>query len=137
MINFLFAPKRGGWLNMLDIEIGAVSRQCHGRRISNRAVRKKEAAAWQDHRNAANAMVERQFIAVDARIKPKSIYTIIHPSDTMRNSEAVIRPVDSSAIRYWIVAGCRLAVEMIDSSRVNTSLTGRADFMAASAGMPW
>ena len=76
-INIVNTPRHGSWPDMAEIEIGVMSRQCLKRRIPDRAFMKKEVAAWQARRNAANARVEWQFTAEDARIKLKSLYPAI------------------------------------------------------------
>ncbi|MDE0306043.1 MAG: hypothetical protein OXI87_14365 [Albidovulum sp.] len=58
---------------MAEIEIGVVSRQCLKRRIPDRSFTKRQVAAWQTRRNAANAKVEWQFTTEETRIKLKSL----------------------------------------------------------------
>ena len=70
-------PKHGSWLNMAEIEIGVLSRQCLARRIPDRETLKRQIAAWQARRNAAATPVDWRFRTEDARIKLKSLYPTI------------------------------------------------------------
>jgi len=67
-------PKHGSWLDMAEIELGILSRQCLSRRIDNMEQLKDEVAAWQAIRNTAEAKVNWQFTTDDARIKLKKLY---------------------------------------------------------------
>ena len=69
-------PKHGSWLDMAEIELGILSRQCLSRRIDNMEQLKREVAAWQAIRNTAEAKVSWRFTTDDARIKLKKL----HPS---------------------------------------------------------
>lgn len=55
---FHYTPKRGSWLNMAEIEIGALKRQCLGRRIFHAATLRVQFAAWQKRRNATNRPID-------------------------------------------------------------------------------
>jgi len=70
-------PKHGSWLDMAEIELGILSRQCLSRRIGNMEQLKNEVAAWQAVRNGASAKVDWQFTTEDARIKLKKLYPSI------------------------------------------------------------
>lgn len=70
-------PKHGSWLNMAEIEINVLSRQCLDRRIPDRETMTREVAAWQEHRNASAKPVDWRFRAGNARIKLKSLYPSI------------------------------------------------------------
>ena len=50
-LDFHFTPKHGSWLNMAEIELNALSRQCLDRRIDDKALLTTEVAAWEDDRN--------------------------------------------------------------------------------------
>ncbi len=67
-------PKHGSWLNMAEIELSLLSRQCLGRRISTRETLAREVAAWQKRRNREHGTVDWQFSTKDARIKLKRLY---------------------------------------------------------------
>ena len=69
-----YTPKHGSWLNMAEIEIGVMNRQCLDRRIPDQSVLRREAGAWQTQRNRAGMRVDWRFTTVDARIKLKSLY---------------------------------------------------------------
>ena len=69
-----YTPKHGSWLNMAEIELSVLSRQCLDRRIDDRAWLAQEIAAWQSARNASKAKIDWQFKTADARIKLKRLY---------------------------------------------------------------
>ena len=69
-----FTPKHGSWLNIAEIELSALSRQCLERRIDNLSFLKTELAAWETSRNSTQKGVEWQFTTPDARIKLKHLY---------------------------------------------------------------
>lgn len=69
-----YTPKHASWLNMAEIELSVLSRQCLGRRIGSRETLAREVAAWQDRRNAQTATIEWQFTTTDARRKLKHLY---------------------------------------------------------------
>ena len=62
-----YTPKKGSWLNMAEIEISALSKQCLDRRIGNMAKLAKEIAAWEKDRNETKAKVRWQFNKIKAR----------------------------------------------------------------------
>ncbi|MDR2516868.1 MAG: IS630 family transposase, partial [Spirochaetaceae bacterium] len=62
------------WLNMAEIEIGVLSRQCLNRRIPALEQMRAEARAWAAARNAEKATVHWQFTTADARIKLRHLY---------------------------------------------------------------
>ncbi len=72
-----YTPKHGSWLNMAEIEIGALARQCLERRIPGQDVLRQEVEAWQDRRNREAVRVDWRFTTEDARIKLKSLYPSI------------------------------------------------------------
>jgi hypothetical protein len=67
-------PKHGSWLNMAEIELSVLSRQCLDRRIADRDFLAREIAAWQDAGNAAQTPIDWRFQTADARIKLKRLY---------------------------------------------------------------
>ena len=75
-----YTPKHGSWLNMAEIEIGVLARQCLDRRIPDQEALRREVAAWQDQRNRDMARVDWRFTTADARIKLKSLYPAIQNS---------------------------------------------------------
>ena len=72
-----YTPKHGSWLNMAEIEIGVLARQCLDRRIPDQSVLRREAAAWQAQRNRNGIRVDWRFTTADARTKLKSLYPSI------------------------------------------------------------
>jgi len=72
-----YTPKHGSWLDMAEIELGILARQCLSRRIDNMEQLKDEVAAWQTIRNTAEAKVNWRFTTEDARIKLKKLYPSI------------------------------------------------------------
>jgi len=69
-----YTPKHGSWLNMAEIELSILSRQCLDRRIADKATMIEEVATWTDVRNAAGATVVWRFTTADARIKLRRLY---------------------------------------------------------------
>lgn len=65
-IEFHYTPKHASWLNMAEIEIGILDRQCLDRRLPDRATITSEVAAWQDRRNAERRGIEWTFTRQDA-----------------------------------------------------------------------
>ena len=72
-----YTPKQGSWLNMAEIELSILSRQCLDRRIPDQETLKKEIAAWQGKRNAIAQPMEWRFTNEDARVKLKKLYPTI------------------------------------------------------------
>lgn len=72
-----YTPKHGSWLNMAEIELSVLARQCLDRRIPDQAALKREVAAWEERRNAESRTIDWQFTTVDARIKLKRLYPSI------------------------------------------------------------
>jgi hypothetical protein len=67
-------PKHGSWLNLAEIELSALSRQCLDRRISDLDTLNAELAAWQHAINAEGRQVRWQFTTDDARVKLRHLY---------------------------------------------------------------
>ena len=65
-VQFHYTPKHASWLNMAEIEIGILSRQCLDRRIASRELLQSEVDAWQEARNAAERTIEWNFTRQDA-----------------------------------------------------------------------
>ena len=72
-----YTPKHGSWLNMAEIEIGVMVRQCLDRRIPDRDFLRSKVKAWQNCRNREAVAVDWRFTTDDARIKLKSLYPSI------------------------------------------------------------
>ena len=71
---FHYTPKHGSWLNMAEIELSALVRQCLDRRIPDKDSLIREVKAWEDQRNSEVIKVHWQFTTADARVKLKSLY---------------------------------------------------------------
>jgi hypothetical protein len=69
-----YTPGNGSWLNVAEIELGILSRQCLDRRIPDAANLDKEMAAWNTERNKIASKVNWQFTTADARIKLRRLY---------------------------------------------------------------
>lgn len=69
-----YTPKQGSWLNMAELELSALSRQCLDRRIPDQETLEREVKAWEAQRNASPAPVKWRFTTADARIKLKRLY---------------------------------------------------------------
>jgi DDE superfamily endonuclease len=67
-------PKHGSWLNIAEIELSALTRQCLNRRIDSLDTLNAELAAWQHATNADQRQVHWQFTTTDARIKLRHLY---------------------------------------------------------------
>jgi DDE superfamily endonuclease len=67
-------PKHGSWLNIAEIELSTLTRQCLDRRIDDLAVLNTELAAWQHTTNNDQRQVQWQFTTDDARIKLRHLY---------------------------------------------------------------
>ena len=71
---FIYTPKHGSWLNVAEIELNVMIRQCLDRRIDSMAKVREEVSAWQSRRDHLKAKVNWQFTTEDARIKLKRLY---------------------------------------------------------------
>ena len=67
-------PKHGSWLNMAEIELSVLARQCLGRRIETREELEREVAAWEEERNERGVVIRWRFTTADARIKLRRLY---------------------------------------------------------------
>jgi len=76
-IEFVYTPKHGSWLNMAEIELSVLSRQCTNQRFASKEKLAAEIALWETQRNALEATVDWQFTTADARIKLKRLYPSI------------------------------------------------------------
>ncbi len=72
-----YTPKHGSWLNIAEIELSILSRQCLNRRIPNTRSLRTELGAWQERRDAVGNKVDWRFTTADARIKLKRLYPSI------------------------------------------------------------
>lgn len=69
-----YTPKHGSWLNIAEIELSSLTRQCLDRRIPNIEMLRSETKAWESDRNTACKTVNWQFTTEDARIKLRHLY---------------------------------------------------------------
>ena len=67
-------PVHGSWLNMAEIELSVLARQCLDRRVSDAAILAREVTAWEARRNATSATIAWRFTTDDARIKLRHLY---------------------------------------------------------------
>jgi transposase len=74
-----YTPKHGSWLNMAEIELSILGRQCLNRRLPDRETLSREVRAWEGERNRRAAKMEWRFTAEDARIKLKHLYPTLLP----------------------------------------------------------
>ncbi len=72
-----YTPKHGSWLNMAEIELSVLSRQCLNRRIADQEKLSTEVAAWEGRRNEACAIVFCFFTTFYELIKLKRLYPTI------------------------------------------------------------
>ena len=77
-LEFHSTPKHGSWLNMAEIELSVLSRQCLHRCIPSQTILIRETEAWTVQRNNKQATVSWQFTSEDARIKLKRLYPSIN-----------------------------------------------------------
>jgi DDE superfamily endonuclease len=78
-LEFHYTPKHGSWLNMAEIELSVLQRQCLNRRIPDEATLIREVAAWEKERNQEQATIDWRFTVTDAREKLKRLYPS-HPA---------------------------------------------------------
>ena len=70
-------PKHGSWLNMAEIELSVLARQCLHDRMADQPTLAAATAAWERRRNARRCAVDWRFTTKDARIKLKHLYPAI------------------------------------------------------------
>src|SRR5215218_1670732 len=77
-----YTPKHGSWLNMAEIELSVLARQCLDRRIPDQQTLAEEVGAWEAERNAYESSIDWRFSTQEARIKLKHLYPeIVEPSN--------------------------------------------------------
>jgi recombinational DNA repair ATPase RecF len=72
-----YTPKHGSWLNVAEIELSVLSRQCLNRRIESIEELRREVSAWEEKRNEQQVEVRWQFATSDARVKLRRLYLVI------------------------------------------------------------
>ncbi len=78
---FVYTPKSASWLNMIEIEFSALSRQCLNRRISSLNQLTKEVMHYFKERMESNIKIDWQFSAENARIKLNKHYAKVNPEN--------------------------------------------------------
>jgi len=73
-LEFHYTPKHASWLNMAEIEIGVMRRQCLDRRIDNRELLETEVRAWERRRTKSGAKIRWMFSTDQARVKMAKSY---------------------------------------------------------------
>ena len=71
-----YTPEHGSWLNMAEIELSVLSRQCLSRRMPDKRTLATEVSAWERDRNNVKVQIDWQFTTEDARIKLKRLYPV-------------------------------------------------------------
>ena len=69
-----YTPKHGSWLNIAEIELSVLARQCLDRRIPDQPALVAEVSAWERDRNADQTRVDWRFTTADARTRLKRLY---------------------------------------------------------------
>lgn len=69
-----YTPTHGSWLNIAELELRVLTRQCLDRRIPDPDTLRQETQAWETQRNTAQKGVDWQFTTPDARIKLRRLY---------------------------------------------------------------
>ena len=75
-----YTPKHGSWLDIAEIELNVMTRQCLARRIVDIDKLYTELSAWESDRNENSSSVNWQFRSSDARVKLQSLYPSFIPS---------------------------------------------------------
>lgn len=73
-LEIVHTPVHGSWLDIAEIELSVLTNQCMDRRMATRELIAREAAAWEDTRNATQKAVHWQFTTDDARVKLHRLY---------------------------------------------------------------
>jgi hypothetical protein len=73
-LDLLYTPRNGSWLNVAEIELSILSRQCLKRRIGDAQALERELRTWNTARNRDASKVTWQFTTADARIKLRHLY---------------------------------------------------------------
>ena len=76
-IEFVYTPVHGSWLNMVEIELSVLVRQCLKRRLADIETLQREVEAWSAERNRLGASVDWRFTTEDARVKLRKLYPSI------------------------------------------------------------
>lgn len=71
-----YTPKHGSWLNMAEIELSVLGRQCLEQRMADKPTLESEVSHWETARNGAGLKIDWRFTTQDARIKLKRLYPV-------------------------------------------------------------
>jgi hypothetical protein len=82
-LEFHYTPRHASWLNIVEIEIGAIRRQCLDRRIDSRARLETEVRAWERRRTESGTRIRWMFSTDQARVKMAKSYPT--PRSTSHN----------------------------------------------------
>jgi len=72
-----YTPEHGSWLNVAEIELSVLVRQCLKQRFAHRASLEQATTTWQAQRNAEQPTVQWHFTTADARIKLRRLYPVL------------------------------------------------------------
>ena len=72
-----YTPEHGSWLNMAELELSAMQRQCLHRRFADLTTLERECHAWVAARNLEHVKIKWQFSSADARIRLHRLYPVI------------------------------------------------------------
>lgn len=72
-----YTPKHGSWLNMVEMELSILVRQCLDRRLPDIETLRQEVQAWEEQRNAQQDTIDWRFTSTDARVKLQRLYPAI------------------------------------------------------------
>ncbi|MFN8453422.1 MAG: IS630 family transposase [Anaerolineae bacterium] len=76
-LDIVFTPKHGSWLNMAELELSVLARQCTNARIAQKSILVDNVQAWEERRNTEPVKIIWQFTTADARIKLRHLYPSI------------------------------------------------------------
>ena len=76
-VEFVYTPVHGSWLNMVEIELSVLVRQCLKRRSADIETLRREVKAWATERNRSGTRVNWRFTVEDAHIKLRKLYPSI------------------------------------------------------------
>jgi hypothetical protein len=77
-LEFHYTPTHGSWLNIAEIELAVLARQCLSERIATPATLTRKVTGWFVARNAHRGPVRWRFTTADARIKLTRLYPALH-----------------------------------------------------------
>ena len=133
-----YTPKHGSWLNMAEIEIGVLARQCLDRRIANQDILRGEVNAWQNQRNRDVIRVDWRFTTENARIKLKSLYPSIQKveplgilgiSATLPRAMGVTQGSPKAGIQGWVfqLGNRRISTTFVSHNGSYAQVSGRGN----------